>query len=110
MKLRRWSPRGRRTATQELILSEGSRRNRTAPRGADPQTRVSSGSGCSYSRDYGHREEGWEKGPERAGLGNKMGVDWLGLVYAFRPLAGACPEGLAWQYPTVALSWRPGVA
>lgn len=47
---------------------------------------------------------GREKGPERAGPGNKMGVHWLGLVYVSRPLAGACPEGLAWQHPNCGLS------
>lgn len=66
MKMRRWSPRGGHTAAQRLILSESSRRNRTAPAEAGPQARVSSGCGCTYSRDYGRRQA--EQG-EKAGLG-----------------------------------------
>lgn len=50
---------------------------------------------------------GREKGSEGAGPWNKTGVDWLGLVYASRPLAGACPEGLAWQHPNCGLSLAP---
>lgn len=37
-----------------------------------------------------------------------MAVDWLGLVYALRPLAGACPEGLEWQHPNCGLSLASG--
>lgn len=46
-----------------------------------PHTRVSSGSRCTYCRDYKHTEPGREKGLERAVPRNKAGFDWLGLVY-----------------------------
>lgn len=37
MKLRRWIPQGPHRATQGLILSEGNKRNRTAPEGPVPR-------------------------------------------------------------------------
>lgn len=39
---------------------------------------------------------------------NKTGADWLGLVYASRGLAAACPEGLAWRHLSCGLSREPG--
>lgn len=102
MKLRRWSPRGRHTAAQGLILSEGNRRNPRAPEGSRPQTQISSEGSSSYSRVYRHREGGGEKRPARAVLRNKTGADWLELVYASWRLAAACPEGFAWH-----CLWRP---
>lgn len=74
---------------------------------AGPQARNSCGEDCSHSRDYRHGEGGGGERPARAVPRNKTGVDWLELMYASCGLAGACPEGLAWQHLNCGLSREP---